>query len=983
MRKAAIVAAAVLAFIIVALLVIPWFIDLNQYRAQVETQMQNALGRRVSVGEMRLRLLLPKVRIANVVIGEDPSFGSGTFASAPEVVASVDVGALLGGNVKLSSVVLEQPTVELTRNSAGVWNVASLGKKPAQPAPEAKPSAGAAAGGQQGPSAKPEGEESASAPISNLEISKGRVNLTDHKTNFRGSYNNIDLSVEDYSPNQPFEVNAAMTLPGAGEERLSLDARVGPIRENQMLATPVDGEVELEEVSLASLQALANSTAFPMQGIASGSLKLKNTGRMFESSGDLKLENAQVRTVQVGYPITLEYKASGNLDEQIFKVEDGKLRLGSTPFSIAGTVNTAPSPMQVDLRFTTKDASLGETARLASAFGVAFAAGMDVSGKLNADVHAKGPLAQPSLEGSVDARDISVRGGGLKQSVESPELQLTLSPAAIRSNPFTVTSNGTRIQGQLTLTNYSSPAPQVDATIRTSNAQIGELIAMAQAYGLTAAQGMSGSGQASLDLRATGPLKNANALSLNGTGQISNASLGTPSLTQPLKLSRADLRFTQNSAVAQNLSASLAGTNASGNLSVSNFAAPKVQFTLRADQINVPEIQKAIVTAPGGTQPAKKASLRIIPEANAQKPAEPSFLTTMTGSGSLAVGKILYDKLVLSNVRSDVQLDHGVIRLTPLTASVFGGQQTGAITVDTRSSPMDIRMQTRLQQVQANDLLSAVTSLNQTVYGLLAGNANAEFSTVQSTSIASTLNGRMSLNLKNGRIAGIDLLNRLSQVAQFATGVQTPGNFTNVASLTGDFDVNRGVAQTNNLRAEIPGGTLAADGAVNLVNSTLSMHVTAVLSKEMSQRAGGSKVGGFMSTALANNQGELVVPVVITGTFQNPSVSPDVQKIAQMKLKNLLPTSGNPGSLTSGILGAVLGGNDQNGQSSKGGLSGIVGAITGQQQAPQKNAKQPEAKQAPTQEQKKQRPSNPLGDALNSIFGNKGQQQQKQEPQKP
>ena len=66
-------------------------------------------------------------------------------------------------------------------------------------------------------------------------------------------------------------------------------------------------------------------------------------------------------------------------------------------------------------------------------------------------------------------------------------------------------------------------------------------------------------------------------------------------------------------------------------------------------------------------------------------------------------------------------------------------------------------------------------------------------------------------------------------------------------------------------------------------------------------------MGGFMQTALANNQGELVVPALVTGTFSNPKFSPDVQQIAQMKLKGLVPNLQNPGSVA-GALQGLLGG---------------------------------------------------------------------------
>jgi len=81
-----------------------------------------------------------------------------------------------------------------------------------------------------------------------------------------------------------------------------------------------------------------------------------------------------------------------------------------------------------------------------------------------------------------------------------------------------------------------------------------------------------------------------------------------------------------------------------------------------------------------------------------------------------------------------------------------------------------------------------------------------------------------------------------------------------------------------------------------------------VLSKAFTDKLGGAaSLSGFMNTALGNSQGETVIPVIVTGTFQNPKFAPDLKQIAQMKLKGLLPNSNNPSSAVSGILGGLLG----------------------------------------------------------------------------
>ncbi len=315
----------------------------------------------------------------------------------------------------------------------------------------------------------------------------------------------------------------------------------------------------------------------------------------------------------------------------------------------------------------------------------------------------------------------------------------------------------------------------------------------------------------------------------------------------------------------------------------------------------------------------------------------------ISGGGTLTAGSIIYDQLVLQQVQSKVMFDHGVVRLAPITAGLYGGQQIGAITVDMRPTPMAVTVSTKLSQVDANKLLSSVSSLKQTLYGLLSGNANTSFRAASSEEMARTLNGTLAVNLQKGKLAHIDLLNQLAQVAKFTSnGFNSPSStsaqpFTDIVQLTGNFNVVNGLAQTNNIKALIPGGSMAAEGAANLATEQLNLHVTAVLDKALSGQVGGTEVGGFMQTALANQQGELVIPILLTGTFSRPIVAPDLQKIAQMKLQHLLPTAGNPGSLTSAILGAI-GGKSGAQQPQQGGIGGILGAITGQQQQQQKKS---------------------------------------------
>ena len=92
---------------------------------------------------------------------------------------------------------------------------------------------------------------------------------------------------------------------------------------------------------------------------------------------------------------------------------------------------------------------------------------------------------------------------------------------------------------------------------------------------------------------------------------------------------------------------------------------------------------------------------------------------------------------------------------------------------------------------------------------------------------------------------------------------------------------------------------------MGLVDQSLKLRVTTVLGKDFAQNNVPGQIGGLLSTVLANQQGELVVPMLVTGTFAQPKFAPDAEQMANLKLRGLLPTATNPGALTSGIKGLV------------------------------------------------------------------------------
>ena len=387
--------------------------------------------------------------------------------------------------------------------------------------------------------------------------------------------------------------------------------------------------------------------------------------------------------------------------------------------------------------------------------------------------------------------------------------------------------------------NLKATSSQVDLKAAVTNASIIELARLA---------GVSGDmkGAASVELRAQGPLGRPQAWVWTGSGFLQNGSFSSPTFAKPVGIRSVKIDFRRQAS----------GLN--------------VQFQADVDEVNV--APSGAPTAGGG---ASKAA----------------GFEGVTGAGKLNVGALRYGDILLTQVQADCAIEGGVIRLAPIAARLYGGRQSGSITIDMRRPDPSFAVTTKLEQVDANQFLSATTSLKQTLYGLLATDVNAQFATRPGEDLARSLNGSVNLKLHQGRLAGINLLNEVASVAKFL-GFRKSGEVaTNIVDLTGDLQISDGAASTDNLRMTLEDGSVLATGVFNLVDQTLGMRLLVTLHKGMSAQVGGANVGGFMSTAFGNDKGELMIPVVVSGTFAKPRVTPDAERIAQMKLKSLIPGS--------------------------------------------------------------------------------------------
>ncbi len=505
MRKVILAIGIVLLLAVVAAGIFIATFNPNSYRPTIQSKLEEQLGRKVQLGDMSLGLFPPRFRVANLSITDDPRFNSTQpFIQTGELSLSVQLLPLLHKSLQVDSLTLAQPHVELIKDAQGVWNFASLGQK-------SSTSTSSPSSEQQGFS------------LGKLAIDDGQIAITDlqaHKP--RTVYDHINFQLTDFAPNKPFNLDASVHLPGAGNQQVQLQGTGGPLSHENPAATPFKGTLDLKDVDIAGLQKFLQTSALVnTEGILSGHTNIANQNGKVSASGQINMDKPKLHGIDVGYPINLDYDVNDDLQNDLLTINKGAIKLGPTPLFVSGTVNSKPSPAQLDVNLKASDVSIVEIARLAAAAGMAFSADTKVDGHVNANIQARGPADKPTLNGTLAGRDIQVSGKDIAKPVEVKAINVALTPTEIRSDNFNVTSGGTTASTQFTLKQYASKSPLVDATVRAPKAALPDLLSMAKAYGVTGLDKLSGAGTLNLDMHAAGPLQAISSdqimKALNGT----------------------------------------------------------------------------------------------------------------------------------------------------------------------------------------------------------------------------------------------------------------------------------------------------------------------------------------------------------------------------------------------------------------------------------------------------------------------------------
>jgi uncharacterized protein involved in outer membrane biogenesis len=122
-RKTGLILVGITAILLLALIfVLPALINVDRYRPQVESYLQQKTGKQIEIGRLALTFFPVAIHIDHLGVKNPPIFPSGYVVQVARIDAKLSVGALLHRQVVIKSLVLEEPIFNMTSDPDGPWN---------------------------------------------------------------------------------------------------------------------------------------------------------------------------------------------------------------------------------------------------------------------------------------------------------------------------------------------------------------------------------------------------------------------------------------------------------------------------------------------------------------------------------------------------------------------------------------------------------------------------------------------------------------------------------------------------------------------------------------------------------------------------------------------------------------------------------------------------------------------------------------------
>ena len=392
-----VLAVAALGLVIVA--VVPFVVNADSFRPQIESQLSTSLNRKVTLGHLSLSLFTGSLVAENISIADDPSLSSTPFLEAKELDLGIELGQLIfHRSVRITEFKVVSPAIHLIHLENGTWNFSSMGSSEATPA------------------------TSSSVPnlsVDELEIKDGSATVaTVPAAGNPFTCTAINLTVKQFSFAQTFPFDLSVGLPGDGT--VKLNGTAGPMAQQDASKTPFQATLGIKHFDPVAANVVEASDGVSM--FADLNAKIASDGNNLTSNGTIAA--SQLKLARSGSPaanpITINFAISDSLATRSGQVSDLAIQTGSVAAHINGGFQTGGQSVALNLRLSAPNLPIDQLEQLLPAAGITLPSGSQLQGgTLTANLTITGPANAITIAGPIEIDNTKLAGFDLGSKIQS------------------------------------------------------------------------------------------------------------------------------------------------------------------------------------------------------------------------------------------------------------------------------------------------------------------------------------------------------------------------------------------------------------------------------------------------------------------------------------------------------------------------------------------------------------------------------------
>ncbi len=305
---------------------------------------------------------------------------------------------------------------------------------------------------------------------------------------------------------------------------------------------------------------------------------------------------------------------------------------------------------------------------------------------------------------------------------------------------------------------------------------------------------------------------------------------------------------------------------------VAEFDKPRIDFEARIDDLDIDRYRPAADSKASSEDAASPAPDAKTPDA--PKAVDYGPLRRLVVDARLKVDKLKVNQARLQDITLNIKGRNGRFQLEPFDAALYGGKARIEGLLDVTRKQPSSRVSFTISDLLIGPLLKDVIQ-KDVLEGRLVTAIDLRFTGDRPETIRQSLNGKGRLTFNDGAIVGIDLAGMVRNLqAAFGAGERlTEKPKTDFTELDIPFILTNGVFQTAASNMKSPLLRLLANGQADLAKETLDFRINPKF------------VATLVGQGDKETRGGVMVPVLVSGTFDQPQFRPDLKSLARQQVE--------------------------------------------------------------------------------------------------